>query len=184
MDVGLGHLKTGDVPHFWEQSNLIAYNPVLGTIFFNVMLQAFLQHILGWDFTDHVNSTKGILRCVKAFYGCVEAQGQGSLHCHMLVWLHGGLNPNEIQEWISHGESSDFCQHLLAFLDDAISSSIPADPDKQLEVPSSHFHPCAVHGMVNSILGSESKSVTRQKDMHHLVQACQVHRHTHTCYKY
>lgn len=31
---------------------------------------------------------------VKAYYGCVEAQGGGTLHCHMLVWVEGGLNPD------------------------------------------------------------------------------------------
>ena len=183
-DVDLDNLTVGDIPRFWEQSNLIARNSVLGATFFDVILRAFLQHILSWDFTDHAKSTEGALGRVKAYYGCVEAQGRGSLHCHMLIWLHGGLNPNEIQERISNGESGNFSRRLLAFLDDTISSSVPADPDEQLEVPSSQHHPCTVRGVFSSASDFESVSVARQKDMHHLVQACQVHKHTHTCYKY
>ncbi|KAG1847645.1 hypothetical protein DFJ58DRAFT_717148 [Suillus subalutaceus] len=41
---------------------------------------------------------EGILGAVSTYYGCVEAQGRGTLHCHMLIWLKGGLNPNEIKD--------------------------------------------------------------------------------------
>jgi hypothetical protein len=38
-----------------------------------------------------------MLGLIKAYYGCVEAQGYGTLHCYMLVWVEGGLNPTEIK---------------------------------------------------------------------------------------
>ena len=43
------------------------------------------------------NNEGGILGLVKAYYGCVEAQGRGTLHCHMMIWLEGGLkSKNEL----------------------------------------------------------------------------------------
>ncbi|KAJ6573694.1 hypothetical protein B0H10DRAFT_1645672, partial [Mycena sp. CBHHK59/15] len=49
----------------------------------------------------------GILGVVKAYYSCVEAQGRGTLHCHMVVWLEGGLNPDEIKKRALSSDASD-----------------------------------------------------------------------------
>lgn len=49
--------------------------------------------MLGYDIVNKTAS-EGIFGTVKAYYGCVEAQGRGTLHCHMMVWLEGGLDPN------------------------------------------------------------------------------------------
>ena len=35
----------------------------------------------------------GLFGGCDAYYGMVEAQGRGTLHCHMLVWLTGSLSP-------------------------------------------------------------------------------------------
>jgi hypothetical protein len=65
----------------------------------------------------------------------------------MLVWVEGGLNPNEIKKRaLSIKESDvDFGRRLLAFLDDTISNPVPEDP--ALSVPSNIHHPCSVRGM-------------------------------------
>jgi hypothetical protein len=59
-------------------------------------MKAFIHTLLGSN-ANQENSEGGIFRVVKGYYGCVEAQGRGSLHCHMLIWLEGGLNPDEIK---------------------------------------------------------------------------------------
>ena len=41
---------------------------------------------------------EGVLGVVKAYYGCVEAQGHRTLHCHMLIWIEGGLNPDAVRD--------------------------------------------------------------------------------------
>jgi hypothetical protein len=118
-----------DVPNYWDQSVLVAKNPAVAARFFNLYMKAFISTLLGYD-PDNKNLEGGILG-VKAYYGCVEAQGRGTLHCHMLVWVEGGLNPNEIKKRVLGTDPSDIdlgiC--LLAFLDDTISNFIPNDPD-------------------------------------------------------
>ena len=51
-----------------------------------------------------MNVEGGMLGVVRVHYGCVEAQGQGSLHCYMLIWVEGVLNPNEIWEKVMKDE--------------------------------------------------------------------------------
>jgi hypothetical protein len=61
------------------------------------------------------------------------------VHCHMLVWLEGGLNPNQITEKaLANGGDLKFQEKLLAFLDDTISTSIPGDPDPNFELELVH----------------------------------------------
>ncbi|KAJ7743466.1 hypothetical protein DFH07DRAFT_749949 [Mycena maculata] len=137
-------------------------------------MKAFISALLGYD-PEEKTLEGGILGVVKAYYGCVEAQGRGTLHCHMLVWLEGGLNPNEIKKRVL--EDPEFGKRLLAFLNDTIS----VDPDLNLTVPSDDHHPCSVRGMP---VDPESFSPQRQKDLRNVVLQCQTHTHSKTCFKY
>ena len=78
-----------EVPNYWDQSILIAHNPVIATEFFNIMITTFIKSLLAHVGKGHW--CMGVFGIVKAYYGCVEAQEQGTLHCHMLIWLEGGF---------------------------------------------------------------------------------------------
>ena len=171
------------VPDYWEQSILVARNPAVASKFFHLYMQAFIAALLNYDPTQK-DLEGGILGVVKAYYGCVEAQGRGTLHCHMMVWLEGGLNPNEIKQRVVDENDTDFCKRLLAYLDDTISNAIPPDPDPDLIVPSSSHHPCSVRGISNMLFPGQELNNARLKDMHNLVKQCQSHKHSSTCYKY
>ncbi|KAJ6457648.1 hypothetical protein C8R45DRAFT_772273, partial [Mycena sanguinolenta] len=146
-------------------------------------MKAFISEILGYD-PKQADLEGGILGVVKAYYGCVEAQGRGTLHCHMLIWLEGGLNPNQIKEKaLANGGDLEFQKKLLAFLDDTISSSVPTDPEPDFELELGNIHPCATRGPTASDLGRNA-STSREKDLHNLVKKCQFHTHHPTCYKY
>ena len=143
----------------------------------------FLLTLLGYDPTQK-DLTGGVLGLVKGYYGCVEAQGCGTLHCHMLVWLDGALNPNEIRDRVTKNGDMEWGQQLIRYLDDAITNVIPDDPDPQLSVPSSIHHPCSVRGidLEEPDLGLRLKSWL--KDLYNIAKECQIHSHTKTCYKY
>ncbi|EIM85238.1 uncharacterized protein STEHIDRAFT_30578, partial [Stereum hirsutum FP-91666 SS1] len=146
-------------------------------------MKAFISTLLGYD-PKSKELEGGILGLVKGYYGCVEAQGRGTLHCHMLVWVEGGLNPNEIRDRAMK-QGSDFQKQLLAFLDDTISNSIPPDPDPEMDIPSSKHHPCTVRGVnFSKYTDHEVLEKARLKDLHHLAKKCQSHEHSKTCYKY
>ncbi|KAJ3754711.1 hypothetical protein EV360DRAFT_51097 [Lentinula raphanica] len=139
--------------------------------------------ILGYK-PKQSDDSSGILGHVSGYYGCVEAQGRGTLHCHMLIWVVGGLNPDEIKQRIQRDDGLAF-RERLAFLDDTISSSVIPDPiPDQTGVQSSQFHPCSVRGPhIPGELDIESEKLL-QKDRHFLSKCCQTHKHTSTCYKY
>ena len=96
-NIDIDNLLTDDVPNYWEQSVLIAKNPAVAAKFFDTYMKAFISTLLAYD-PHHKNLEGGILGVVNAYYGCVEAQGHGTLHCHMLIWVEGALNPNEIKD--------------------------------------------------------------------------------------
>ncbi|KAF8202896.1 hypothetical protein BJ912DRAFT_841759 [Pholiota molesta] len=145
-------------------------------------MKSFISALLGFD-PKSKNLDGGILGVVKAYYGCVEAQGRGTLHCHMMVWLEGGLNPDEIKNKIINEGDIEFRDRLITFLDDTISNEIPNDPDANIEVPSSIYHPCSVRGLDTSTSGIDYDTA-RAKDIYNLAKSCQVHKHSGTCYKY
>ncbi|KAJ4475407.1 hypothetical protein C8R41DRAFT_721155, partial [Lentinula lateritia] len=148
-------------------------------------LNAFIHSLLGYDAT-HQDIKGGILGLVKGYYGCIEAQGRGTLHCHMMIWLEGGLNPNEIRRRAIEDPNSDFCRRLIAFLDDTITNQLPVDDSVGIHVPSDDFHPCSVRGttMVGYDAQDSNPEDAVRKDFHNLVQTCQIHKHTATCFKY
>ncbi|KIK56957.1 hypothetical protein GYMLUDRAFT_173659 [Collybiopsis luxurians FD-317 M1] len=60
----------------------ISQNPIAGAQFFHHSVTTLLEILLGTKQANH----KGIFGKVSVYYGVVEAQGQGSLHIHMLLW--------------------------------------------------------------------------------------------------
>ncbi|KAF5343263.1 hypothetical protein D9757_015149 [Collybiopsis confluens] len=184
-EIDIDNLLPSDVPNSWDQSILIAKNPVIASGFFNIYMNAFIKALLGYD-GQKQNLEGGVLGVVKAYYGCIEAQGRGSLHCHMLIWVEGGLNPNEIKKRAIEDPNSDFCKRLIVFLEDTITNSVPPLPSSSITVPSDRHHPCALRGTQMTGFSREEMCSpgARQKDLHNVVQKCQVHTHTKTCYKY
>ena len=180
-DIDIDNLLPEQVPDYWKQSILVAKNPAITAKFFNIYMKAFLLCLVGYD-PKFKDLNGGIFGLCKAYYGCVEAQGRGTLHCHMLIWLHGGLNPNEIKDKVL--SDSSFKDKLIFYLEDLISNEIPSDPGPNFTTPSSRFHPCAVRGINPGDPDDDDRKKARQKDMHILTKSCQYHTHSTTCYKY
>jgi hypothetical protein len=116
----------GDFPTEAQRAKLVSEDPVLPAMFFDTVIDAFLKAFLGFE--KPAGPDTGILpkgkllnptlftgsesRGLKGFYGTVECQGRGSLHLHLLVWLHGLPTP----EGAPFPPSSLLHQHPLLFL--------------------------------------------------------------------
>ncbi|PBK91222.1 hypothetical protein ARMGADRAFT_1046783 [Armillaria gallica] len=170
-NIDLNSLLPGDVPKFRDQSILVAKNPAIAVC------------ILGYMGEDLAVS-EGALGAVKVHYGCVEAQGRGTLHCHMLVWLHGALNPNEIKQRINEGGDIQFHDRLLHYLDEILSNSILSEPDSHDTVMSDGFHAASICRSDAGIHDGQVDSNRKQQNVCNLVIDCQVHNHCKTFYKY
>ena len=182
-EINLDDLLPTDVPAYWDQSMLIAKNPVVAAKFFNIYIKAFINSILGFD-AESTYVKSGVLGVVKAHYGCVEAQGRGTLHCHMLVWIEGGLDPNALKEKLLREPGGNFEQRLINYLNHAIQTSIPQCHEEVPPDPLDSYHPCLTRGPVRRSQESEATYIRRcEKDLSVLAEACQRHTHKATCYK-
>lgn len=77
----------------FERACFVAKNPAAAAQFFDEILRNFLSIVV----------TPGAARpslfgICDAYYGMVEAQGCGTLHCHMLLWIRGNPNPELLRE--------------------------------------------------------------------------------------
>ncbi|KAF9039928.1 hypothetical protein BJ165DRAFT_1416403 [Panaeolus papilionaceus] len=126
------------------------------------------------------NRKQGVLGTTNAYYGCIEAQGRGSLHCHMLVWIDGSLNPDELRHRLLN--DPDFERNFVTFLEDNISSDVPHDPLPDARTLYSTQHLSKLRGP--PISDSEYNASLRQHDLHFLAESSQRHSHSATCYKH
>jgi hypothetical protein len=180
-NIDIDRMLEDEIPKYWEQSCLISSNPAVGAEFFNLYLKAFIRTILGCEETVP-NRNEGLLGVVKAHYGCVEAQGRGSLHCHMLVWIDGALNPNEIREKVINDK--EWGKRLLDYLDDTISNVVPEDPAPSVGAAHGDKDPCTLRGVPLDTADVDDRLILRIKDVGRLAERVQRHRHSNTCYKY
>ena len=110
-DGSIPGLRSDVLPKYRDMMRRVAQNPVGQTVCFELIMRLFFVHVLGvrpecvggrrrgipprkrcsWDWcTDGVaasSTAPGIFGPVHAFRGEIEAQGRGSLHPHILVWL-------------------------------------------------------------------------------------------------
>ncbi|KAI0350378.1 hypothetical protein OH77DRAFT_1384853, partial [Trametes cingulata] len=161
-------------------------------------MKAFVSELLGYDakgknistMMENANAVpEGILGVVKAYYGCVEAQGRGTLHCHMMVWVEGGLNPAALKEHLMSDGGTVFGQRLIEFLDDTIATDLPGPYDESDMDPVRRYKPSKVPLTTRGFdLSASCEDVDvrreRHRDLRLLVACCQHHVHSNTCYKY
>ena len=94
-----------------DRVRLIANNPVAGARFFKMMVELFIEHVLGVGTNHH-----GVYGKTSGYYGTVEQQGRLTLHLHMLVWIRNSLTPQEIRTRIMD-PNSDFQQRMVQYLE-------------------------------------------------------------------
>ncbi|EFI26879.1 hypothetical protein CC1G_15280 [Coprinopsis cinerea okayama7 len=187
-DIDIDNLPDNLVPTYWDLAKLVSQNPVVAAKFFHIYINAFITELLAWDEDARTDPTKrriGALGYTKGLYGCVEAQGRGTLHAHFVIWIEGSLNPNELKAKLLHEANALFRDKLAEYLDDIIVNSIPKIPPgaTTTTVQSDRFKPSSVRGY-DPLLDDEQSCLKRSKDFRNLVIDCQVHEHTPTCYKY
>lgn len=100
------------LPTYDERIRLVCQNPVAGARFFDFMVRTFLSDVLG-IVTD---SREGFYGPTSGYYGTVEQQGRLTLHMHMLLWIAGNLNPEDLRAKIL-GEDSKWRQSLIDWLE-------------------------------------------------------------------
>lgn len=80
----------------------MAKDSFVSALFFNFIIWTTLETLFGIHISKHqVKSHMGILGFVNGYFGVIEAQGRGSLHVHMLIWLKHAPDANEMLELLT-----------------------------------------------------------------------------------
>ena len=87
----------GPCPKKWAEN--IAKDPFASAFFFKFIIQTTLECLCCVQASNcQVEFKMGIFGLVNGYFGVVEAQGRGSLHVHMLLWLKNTPNADEMLE--------------------------------------------------------------------------------------
>lgn len=79
-DINLDDPFSKNWPSKSDRAKIVAEDPVAAANFFHTLISVWMETILGMN--PHPPHEIGVLGRVKAFYGCIEAQGRGTLHMH------------------------------------------------------------------------------------------------------
>jgi hypothetical protein len=103
----------------------IAADPFASARFFHLVVEAVLQALLGIKGFQHARAVErepGVLGVVEAYIGTVEAQGRGTLHLHMVLWLKGALTADKMRERLL---TADFRAKVKRFISANIHADLP-----------------------------------------------------------
>ncbi|KAG9092535.1 hypothetical protein FRC06_011888, partial [Ceratobasidium sp. 370] len=92
-----------------------AKDPYVTAQFFNILINLILKKLFGINSAGRtVNTTMGVLGRLRAYYSAVEAQGRGSLHLHMLLWLENAPSSEQMQSML---QTEEFRQRVADYVD-------------------------------------------------------------------
>ena len=114
-DIDLNAFNRLHGPDRVQRARNIAKDPYAAAKGFHYIVRTMLRTLLGIDSTGkRVKAEMGILGRLSAYFGVVEAQGRGSLHVHMLLWLQNTPTTQEMQDLL---RTTHFREKLSTFLD-------------------------------------------------------------------
>ena len=99
-----------DMDSFWdrlgpessERARNMANDPFASASFFNFIIRTTFETLFGVHISrNRVESHMGIFGLVNGYFGVIEAQGRGSLHVHLLIWLKNAPNAEEMLELLT-----------------------------------------------------------------------------------
>lgn len=160
-----------------ERAKLLAQNPVAAAQFFDISVQNLLGILLG----THRNGKVGLFGEIGVYYGVVEAQGRGTLHIHLIIWLKNGLSPLEIKQKIESDPL--FSEQLLAWYDDIVSQNMP-ESTRSYENPSDGYKRQPVMSRPPDPEGVNFEQSFAQDLRNVLENTAHIHEHSGTCYKH
>jgi hypothetical protein len=134
QNIDMDNFATTAGPDRQQRAENIAQDPYACAEFFHFLINLILEKLFGINaHARTVNTTTGILGRVTAYYGVVEAQGRGSLHLHMVVWLENAPSAEVMQTLLAN---EDFRQRVAKYVDANIRAHLDgmtADTVKEMD---------------------------------------------------
>ena len=149
---------------------------------FDAQVWAFLEIVVGY------RKGNGLFGKCLAYYSMVEAQGRGTLHTHMLLWIDGNPNPERLRRMMHR--SPQFQENVLNWLEDLIKCELPGDIEVQSDVAGkprrkpTDSDPRVEKPPQIALEDIETFSCDFASFVRCLAIECNWHEHTPTCYKH
>ncbi|KZT62458.1 hypothetical protein CALCODRAFT_426147 [Calocera cornea HHB12733] len=160
---------------------LVAKNPVVATQSFHVIMASFVQSVLRYG-----RNGPGLFRTCTGYYGMVEAQGQGMLHCHFVVWLKEHLIPQSMVEQML--VDCNYERTVIEWLEGILKCELPDDemvvPKTVTQPVLSKPDPHSCQPLNTSVMSNTKFFCLFSNDVQILAEPCNWHIHNHTCWKY
>ncbi|KAJ6517154.1 hypothetical protein DFH09DRAFT_940470, partial [Mycena vulgaris] len=167
----------------------VARHPGPAALYFDRVISSFINIILKPKATGEDSGLLG--ECI-GYYAMVEAQGRGTLHCHMLVWLAGNPSPQELRDRMV--ANPDFKAGMFSWMESIISCQLPgmtgpivetcAEDSKAPTRPPGWNNPQLSKGPLVGTMSEEEFERQFQETVKDLAVTCNWHDHTHTCWKH
>lgn len=127
-EIDLDRFERTSGPDSYQRSIRIASDPYAAAHFFHFTITTILKTVFGISCLEGtIKRKEGIFGYVEAYIGTVEAQGQGTLHLHMLLWLRGAPTATRMKDLL---QSDAFQQRMATFISNNIRASIEKDVDE------------------------------------------------------
>ena len=124
VEIDLDKFDSRVGPSSKERNSTIAKDPYASARFFHLVIHVILEELFGLTAAKggkKIQRKPGIVGELKAYIGSVEAQGRGSLHLHIIMWLVGGPTAEEMKVLLT---SQAFRDRVCAFIRTCISADI------------------------------------------------------------
>jgi len=133
-DIDLNRFCAMSGPSAGQRSTTIASDPYASAKFFHFMVNLLLEVIFGIKKTKHgVRRRIGIFGTIQAYIGTVEAQGRGTLHLHMLLWLKDAPSASVMQSAL---KEERFRSRVTEYIKSTIRADIDGKNTKEiLQIP-------------------------------------------------
>ena len=133
-DIDLDKFCRMSGPNSQDRAITMAQDPYAAAKFFHSIIRILLETVFGISKTKYsIHRKEGAYGTVQAYLGTVEAQGRGSLHMHMLVWLKDAPTAKVMQLALQHDQ---FRQRVVDFIKSTIHADIDGmDTDGLLTMP-------------------------------------------------
>lgn len=123
-DIDMANFIQTAGPNSAQRSKNIASDPFAAAKFFHFMIKVILEELFGIKVNakDHsISRERGVLGVLEAYVGSVEAQGRGTLHLHILLWLRGAPTPTEMRDLL---QTDTFRQRIRDYIGTTIKASL------------------------------------------------------------
>lgn len=125
----LDEVNKGDLPTLTQRMQVVALDPVACAMNFQRLMDGFVSVLLGFDTVASTSRPEGgIFGHCSGFFGCVETQGRGSLHLHLLVWLHGAPMTSQAFRERCDNADSQFLEMLVQYVGSVTRADYPSCP--------------------------------------------------------